>query len=72
MDLVMNMKDYREVIQNKRKKLGWSQYKLAKEVGIAQSFMNEIEKGRKSPSLEVFFRICEALNIQLFPNEEGE
>lgn len=53
-------------------KLGWSQYKLAKEVGIAQSFMNEIEKGRKSPSLEVFFRICEALDIQLFPNEEGE
>lgn len=51
----MIMKDYREVIQNKRKKLGWSQYKLAKKVGIAQSFMNEIEKGRKSPSLEVFF-----------------
>ena len=72
MDLVMNMKDYREVIQNKRKKLGWSQYKLAKEVGISQSFMNEIEKGRKSPSLEVFFRICEGLDIQLFPDEEEE
>lgn len=68
----MIMKDYREVIQNKRKKLGWSQYKLAKEAGIAQSFMNEIEKGRKSPSLEVFFRICEVLDIQLFPDEEEE
>ena len=66
------MKDYREVIQNKRKKLGWSQYKLAKKEGIAQSFMNEIEKGRKSPSLEVFFRICEVLDIQLFPDEEEE
>ena len=72
MDLVMNMKDYREVIQNQRKKIGLIQYKLAKDVGFAQSFMNEIEKGRKSPSLEVFFRICEALDIQLFPNEEGE
>ena len=30
----MIMKDYREVIQNKRKKLGWSQYKLAKKVGL--------------------------------------
>ena len=46
----MIMKDYREVIQNKRKKLGWSQYKLAKEVGIAQSFMNEIEKGPEQGS----------------------
>ena len=58
------------MIQKKRKKLGWSQYRLAKEVGIAQSFMNEIEKGRKSPSLEVFFRICDALAIRLFPEEE--
>ncbi len=70
MTLVMDLKDYREVIRNKRKKLGWSQYRLAKEIGIAQSFMNEIEKGRKTPSLEVFFRICDALDIRLFPDEE--
>ena len=70
MTLVMDVKDYREVIRNKRKKLGWSQYRLAKEIGIAQSFMNEIEKGRKTPSLEVFFRICDALDIRLFPDEE--
>ena len=63
------MKDYREVIRNRREQLGWSQYKLAKEVGIAQSFMNEIEKGRKSPSLEVFFRLCDALEIKLFPDD---
>ena len=70
MTLVMDVKDYREVIRNKRKKLGWSQYRLAKEIGIAQSFMNEIEKGRKTPSLDVFFRICDALDIRLFPDEE--
>ena len=64
------MEDYREVIRNKREKLGWSQYKLAKVVGITQSFMNEIESGKKSPSIEVFFRICEALEIKVFPEEE--
>lgn len=64
------MKDYKEVIRSKREQLGWSQYKLAKAAGIAQSFMNEIEKGRKNPSLEVFFRICDALEIQLFPDGE--
>ena len=55
MDLVMNMKDYREVIQNKRKKLGWSQYKLAKEVGIAQSGnkRNQSRVGEPSPAIPV-------------------
>lgn len=64
------MKDYKLVIRNKRELLGLSQYKLAKMVGITQSFMNEIESGRKSPSIEVFFRICEALEIRVFPDEE--
>ena len=66
------MKDYKKVFRDKRKKLGLSQYKLAKEVGIAQSFMNEIESGRKMPSLEVFFRICQALDITPFPDEEDD
>ena len=61
------MNDYRQVIKNKRESLGLSQYKLAKIVGITQSFINEIESGRKSPSIEVFFRICEALEIKVFP-----
>lgn len=64
------MKDYRTIIRRKRERLGISQYKLAKMVGITQSFMNEIESGRKSPSVEVLFRICEALEIKVFPDDE--
>lgn len=64
------MNDYRKIIRKYRQKKGWSQYRLAKELHITQSFMNEIESGKKSPSIEVFFRICEALDIQVFPNEE--
>ncbi len=63
------MQDYRKIIKTKREKLGLSQYKLAKLVDITQPFMNEIEKGKKSPSIEVFFRICEALDIKIFPDE---
>ena len=65
----MNMKDYKIIIRNAREKRGLSQYKLAKMVGITQSFMNEIESGKKSPSIEVFFRICPALDIKVFPEE---
>lgn len=63
------MEAYRAVIRKKRERVGWSQYKLAKVVGITQSFMNEIESGKKSPSIDVFFRICEALEIKVFPDE---
>ena len=48
------MEDYRRVIRNKREKIGWSQYKLAKVIGITQSFMNEIESGKKAPLLRCF------------------
>lgn len=67
--MVMKVKDYKIVVRNAREKKGLSQYKLAKMVGITQSFMNEIESGKKSPSIEVFFRICEALDIKVFPEE---
>ena len=49
------MEHYREIIRSKREKAGLSQFKLAKMVGITQSFMNEIENGKKNPSIEVFF-----------------
>jgi transcriptional regulator with XRE-family HTH domain len=58
--------DYRAIIKKKRIEKGLSQNKLAKLVGITQPFMNEIENGRKSPSVEVLIKICEELNIKMF------
>ena len=63
------MEDYRNIIRKRREEAGLSQYKLAQMAGITQSFMNEIESGKKSPSVEVLFRICEALEIKVFPDE---
>lgn len=66
------MKDYRMILRRKRQKLGLSQYQLSKQLGITQTFLSEIERGRKSPSLEVFFQLCDALDIQLFPEEDAQ
>ena len=63
------MTAYREIIKKHRLQKKMSQAALAKAVGITQPFMNEIESGRKSPSVEVLFQICEILEIQLFPEE---
>lgn len=68
--MVINMKDYRSILRQKREALGLSQHALAKQAEITQPFLWEIENGRKTPSLEVFFRLCELLEIRLFPDEE--
>ncbi len=64
------MKDYRAIIKRHREEKGLSQYRLAKQLGITQTFLSEIERGRKNPSLEQFFSICEALEIKVFPDDE--
>lgn len=58
------------IFREKREKLGLSQHELARRLGLTQTFVSEIERGRKNPSLEQFFRICQALDIKLFPDEE--
>ncbi len=62
--------DYRTLIREKRKEKGLSQGKLAELVQVSQPFIAEIESGRKKPSLDVLMRICEALEISLFHQEE--
>ena len=57
------------MIRDKRIAMGLSQNELAKKVGIAQAFMHEIESGKKNPSVDVLIRICEVLEIPLFPEE---
>lgn len=72
MRMVINMDDYRIILKRNREKKGLSQHQLAKQLELTQTFISEIERGRKNPSLEQFFRICEALDIKLFPDEEGQ
>ena len=63
------MEDYRAILKRNREKQGLSQNKLAKRLGVTQTFISEIERGRKNPSLEQFFRICKELQSKVFPDE---
>ena len=63
------MEDYRAILKRNREKQGLSQNKLAKRLGVTQTFISEIERGRKNPSLDQFFRICQELQIKVFPDE---
>ena len=65
------MKDYRMIFKKKRKKMGLNQDEMADLLGISQSFVSGIENGKKNPSLEIFFMICDILENELFPDEDG-
>lgn len=59
MDKVTLGKRIREVRRNR----GYTQAALAEKAGIGEMYMGEIERGVKMPSLNVFIRLLEALEI---------
>ncbi len=44
---------------------GISTNKLANLAGISQSYLREIELGKKNPTVEILSYICDSLNISL-------
>ncbi|MCL6557699.1 MAG: helix-turn-helix domain-containing protein [Firmicutes bacterium] len=58
MDVGIKLTRFREL-----KKI--SKNKLAKEVGVTQGFISQVELGNRQPTLEVLNRICSALGITL-------
>lgn len=58
--------DYRQLGQRiaaRRKKLGLRQVQVCEKCDINNNYLSNIERGRSIPSLEVFMRICEALEV---------
>ncbi|MBA2369531.1 MAG: helix-turn-helix transcriptional regulator [Candidatus Protochlamydia sp.] len=49
-------------IKEFRAKLGWTQEKLAQEVGVSRETINYLEKGKYNPSLKLAFCIAHALD----------
>lgn len=50
-------------IRAKRKELGWTQDILAEKVDIGSMYLGEIERGVKAPSMKVFIKLVNALEI---------
>ena len=61
-------------IVNLRLKQGMSTNKLANLAGISQSYLRDIELGKKHPTVEYLSYICDALKISLkdFFDEEKD
>lgn len=50
-------------IREARKKKGYTQEKLAEMSDIGTMYLGEIERGVKMPSMKIFIRILEALDV---------
>ena len=50
-------------IKIRRKELRIKQAELAERLNISNSHMSSIENGRQKPSLDIFIRICDLLNV---------
>ena len=53
-------------IKQVRKKVGWSQQKLAEKAGLSLAVINKIEQGvAKRPSIKTMMKLADALGISL-------
>lgn len=64
----------RNVLPELRGERGWSQARLASELGVSRQTVNALEKGRYDPSLPLAFRIARLFGRPIeavFDDEEG-
>jgi len=60
-------------LRGARESLGLSQEAVAARAGLNTSYLSQIERGRKTPSLEVFVRLAASVNLtlaELFTDKE--
>jgi transcriptional regulator with XRE-family HTH domain len=53
-----------EELQKSRKTAGLTQEELAARAGLHVTYISQLERNRKSPTLDSLFRICKALGIK--------
>ena len=59
------MQDLSLSIQNRRKKMGFTQESLAEELDVSVNTIKYIEQGRRLPSLIMILRIAQVLKLRL-------
>lgn len=59
----INRKEFGKRIATRRKSLGMNQDVLADKLNISNNHLSSIECGHAVPSIDLFCKICEALNV---------
>ena len=59
------MKEFKDILRAKRKKMGYKQYELAEEMGVTTQAYNRWERGLKHPQFENLILLAETLGCSL-------
>nr|WP_217905912.1 helix-turn-helix transcriptional regulator [Kocuria salina] len=63
------------MVNESRQRLGWSQQRLADELGVSRQTIISIERGRFDPSLPLAFRLAAAFDSTIedlfFPDDQS-
>ncbi|MEB3103044.1 helix-turn-helix transcriptional regulator [Ferviditalea candida] len=51
------------IVVTRRKELKWSQDKIAKKINISRQYYNEIENGKRTPSVKIAKELADLLGI---------
>ena len=52
-----------EELRNAREAAGLTQEKLAFAAGVDRTYISQLEHDKKSPTLDVLFRVCDAIGV---------
>lgn len=52
-------------LQEQRKKLGITRYRVSKDTGIHYGYLKDLEEGKRSMSIDMLSRLCEALKLEI-------
>jgi transcriptional regulator with XRE-family HTH domain len=58
-----NLANFGIILQNERKKNGLSQEKLAELAGLHRTYISDLERGIRNPTITTIFTLCKALNV---------
>ena len=61
----LNLEMLGKRIKKARMKLNMTQYALAEDVGVSQTFLGDIERGIKAPSITTAIRLANVLDMSL-------
>ncbi|MEE4185176.1 MAG: helix-turn-helix transcriptional regulator [Gammaproteobacteria bacterium] len=50
-------------VKHHRTRLGWSQEALADEADVHRTYVSQVERGLRNPTIAIVARLAEALNV---------
>lgn len=60
----MTLPPFARILREYREKHDFSQYRLAKTVGVDHSYISRLESGKRRPSYDIVFSIARALDLR--------